>query len=305
MSDELKEEWANMMSSPQYELFVNIIGIINILSIVVRQVDFTDSTNFIKAWIYTQFVINMIFMIELISDFLTYGFFKSYSSNFRMTPETLCQAINLYVMIRTFSTGESANYYNSDVKMLELVIFIRMLKLLTLLYEIKTLRIIIETMRNLIKPLANLCAVLLTIFYIFAQIGMLSFGGDVTKNNKVISEDYSIPDNYHLMNFNDFVSSLVTLYALMVVNNWMVITDMYVQIKDNNTWVRLYFCVFYYFSVIIGINIVVAFAIDMYSSVERLDEERRKTLEQLEKDLLCNLEQEGRDNRGSSAASED
>lgn len=40
----MKQEWTNIISSPQYELFVNIIGIINILSIVVRQVDFTDTT---------------------------------------------------------------------------------------------------------------------------------------------------------------------------------------------------------------------------------------------------------------------
>lgn len=91
------------------------------------------------------------------------------------------------------------------------------------------------------------------------------------------------------MNFNDFLSSMLTLFALMVVNNWMVIVDLYVQVSDDNNWVRVFFCLFFYFSVIIGINIVVAFAIDMYSSVERLDEERRQTLEQLERDLIKNL----------------
>ena len=42
---------------------------------------------------------------------------------------------------------------------------------------------------------------------------------------------------------------------------------------------------FYYFSVVIGINIVVAFAIDMYSSVERLDHERIRTLDILQEEL--------------------
>ena len=58
------------------------------------------------------------------------------------------------------------------MKIFEMVIFVRMLKLLTLLYEIKTLRIIIETMRNLLKPLLYLCGTLLTIYYLFAQLGM-------------------------------------------------------------------------------------------------------------------------------------
>jgi len=49
---------------------------------------------------------------------------------------------------------------------------------------------------------------------------------------------------------------------------------MYVDIMDGNTYYRFYFVLFFFFSVVIGINIVVAFAIDMYASVERLDDER-------------------------------
>ena len=78
------------MSTPQYELIVNIIGIFNILCIVVRQVDLSDSTNFITYWIYIQMLINICFFIELLSDFVMRGFFESYSKNFRMWPETLC-----------------------------------------------------------------------------------------------------------------------------------------------------------------------------------------------------------------------
>jgi uncharacterized membrane protein YgaE (UPF0421/DUF939 family) len=81
----------------------------------------------------------------------------------------------------------------------------------------------------------------------------------------------------------------MTLFALMVVNNWMVITEMYVAASAddgyNGKYARFYFGLFYYFAVIIGINITVAFIIDMYSSVERLDAERSKTLELLESEM--------------------
>ena len=78
-----------------------------------------------------------------------------------------------------FLAQEQTKQYNTIVKLLELVIFMRMLKLLTLLYEIKVMRIIIETMRNLMKPLLYLCGVLFTIFYIFTLVGILMFGGKV------------------------------------------------------------------------------------------------------------------------------
>ena len=168
---------------------------------------------------------------------------------------------------------------NEIVKFLELVIFVRMIKLLALFYEIRVTRIIVETIRNLLKPMLNLCGVLFVIFYIFAVFGMFLFGGKITKNNKKIQDNSSIPDNYHLLNFNDFPSAIMTMFPLMVVNNWMVIVDMYVSVYgESSISIRFFFYIFYYLAVIIGINITVAFIIDMYSSVERLDKERTQTL---------------------------
>lgn len=175
-----------------------------------------------------------------------------------------------------------------------------MLKLLTLLYEIKVLRIVIDTMRKLIKPLTYLGGVLFTIFYVFSIAGMLFFGGKVQKNLPVILNNNNIPDNYHMDNFNDMLSSFVTLFTLMVVNNWMVQVDMYVQIMDNNKYYRIYFVLFFYFSVVVGINILVAFALDMYSSVERLDHERMKTMELLEDELTTNIETKSRNSINKS-----
>mmetsp|Transcript_25701 Transcript_25701/g.39518 ORF Transcript_25701/g.39518 Transcript_25701/m.39518 type:complete len:126 (-) Transcript_25701:312-689(-) len=125
-------------------------------------------------------------------------------------------------MTEFFSNTQDVNQYNSIVKIFELVIFIRTTKLLTLLYEIKTMRIIIETMRNLISPLLNLLGILMMIYYMFAMMGMLLFGGKIQRDMPILANDPSIPTTYFLDNFNDLLSSFVTLFTLMVVNNWMV-----------------------------------------------------------------------------------
>jgi hypothetical protein len=69
------------------------------------------------------------------------------------------------------------------------------------------------------------------------------------------------------MNFNDLISCYITLFVLIVVNNWYVIVAMCVDIKSGATIYRYYFVIFYYFGVIIGLNIIIAFAIDMYAAV--------------------------------------
>jgi hypothetical protein len=86
--------------------------------------------------------------------------------------------------------------------------------------------------------------------------------------------DQSIPADFVLMNFNDLISSFVTLFALVVVNNWYVVVNVNVAAVGNNEMYRFYFMIFYYFGVLIGISILIAFAIDMYGAVLRLDENK-------------------------------
>lgn len=138
--------------------------------------------------------------------------------------------------------------------------------------EVKVMRYIIKTLNNLITPLTNLAIVVIAIFYEFSVIGNYFFGGLVTTTNPEINNDQSVPSGFVLMNFNDLISAFVTLFALVVVNNWYVIVNVNVAAKGGNELWRLYFMVFYYFGVIIGLNILVAFAIDMYGAVLRLDE---------------------------------
>lgn len=62
---------------------------------------------------------------------------------------------------------------------------------------------------------------------------MLAFGGKITINTPEIRNNDSTPDQYALNNFNDMISSYVTLFELMVVNNWYVNTEMYVNLMNG------------------------------------------------------------------------
>ena len=76
--------------------------------------------------------------------------------------------LNIPAMIQYFLADGNFVEYNYTVKVFEVIVFIRMIKLLTLLYEVKTMRVIFETMKNLLGPLNNLIVVMMTIFYVFA-----------------------------------------------------------------------------------------------------------------------------------------
>ena len=59
------------------------------------------------------------------------------------------------------------------------------------------------------------------------------------------------------------------------------IAQICVGIKDGALIYRYFFVIFYYFGVIIGLNIIIAFAIDMYATVQRLEETEENNREYL------------------------
>lgn len=73
----------------------------------------------------------------------------------------------------------------------------------------------------MMSPMLLMLSVLGIIYFFFALLGMSLFGGLIQRDMTVIYGT-DIPSTYHLDNFNDFFSGLVTLFTLMVVNNWYV-----------------------------------------------------------------------------------
>lgn len=124
-------------------------------------------------------------------------------------------------------------------------------------------------------PFWAILCVQFSLLYVFCLFGILFFGGEVNYQNIAILNNDSTPDIYIYVNFNDLANGLLTLFELMVINNWMIITQVYVNITGTYT-ILYFFIVFYYLCVVIGLNIVIAFSIDMYNSIERLDNQNKE-----------------------------
>ena len=69
------------------------------------------------------------------------------------------------------------------------------------------------------------------------------------------------------MAFNDFGQSMVTLFHVMVVNNWWMTCNMFIDVSGNN-WPQLYFVSFWVLTVLIIFNLVISNVIEIYDEVE-------------------------------------
>lgn len=276
------------MSTPNYEMFSNLACIFNVLMIYVGVLTRSANKEMTKtpltAWLSFEIVWNFLWAFELIFDIYGNGSMaKAFKRKFRASIEAFCQFLNIVGIILIIKQGVTIYDYYHITKPFEFIIFLRLLKLVPLLHELRSTRLVVTTMGFMLEPIQTLAGVVGLIFYEFAVIGQFLFGGVIE------NASYKTPyDNggsfFTLMNFNDVFSSIVTLFALMIVNNWYVMVNQTCAYMGNINY-RLYFYAFYYVGVIIATNILVAFAIDIYSVVCRLDDSRHANKEIIKKML--------------------
>jgi len=272
----IQNDLRKIIKHPFYDMGIYIFLILNLVFLLVR--DWIDqyggSRDSIKVWITIQIVINFIFTFELLAVVIVDGSILKTFHKMSVKAEILYSVVNVFLLIKFKIYGN----YGIENRLLEIIILFRALRILKVLKEVRQWRIILQTIDALISPFYTLTLVQFLLFYLFVIIGDRLFGGTVSVNSDEIFKDQSIPNIYVYMNFNDTLASFVTLFALMVVNNWFVIVNVFVG-ASGTSMTKIFFILFYVFSVILIINIIVAFVIDMYSSVEELNEEKDKKFE--------------------------
>ena len=96
----------------------------------------------------------------------------------------------------------------------------------------------------------------------FASAGMMLFGGKIRYSSVVLNGTEFAESDYYANNFNDFTSSLITLFELLVVNNWQVLMDGFVRVTSPSY--RWFFISFWSIAVIVILNLVVAFILEAF-----------------------------------------
>ena len=121
---------------------------------------------------------------------------------------------------------EILDHRNTEFLDLNIVFILRNARLFTYLDVVRDAKFVSETIKYLTKPILTKFFFCYIIFYEYAYMGQLMFGGRISYDVYKEKLAGSYPAFYYLMNFNDFGSSLIVLFQQMVVNNWWVVVDM-------------------------------------------------------------------------------
>ena len=156
------------------------------------------------------------------------------------------------------------------------VVMLRLLRLVRLIVALPEFQVIGISFLNMLPAASRLVQVLFCVTFFFATLGAALFQGLINADPgapqlaKLEGTDF-YAQGYLPLNFNDYESGFVTLFCVLVVNNWFVLVEGFVAVSDEWTG-RAFFLAFYLVGVLVLLNVVVAFILDAF--ISELDKTR-------------------------------
>ena len=249
----------------------NIIDwIVWLNTMIILSLNWYYVANDLRNWMPLQYVLDVVcclFVVEMGLKIYSYGV-KAFFNHTFLVCDLILVLITVFVSVYIGPIHDRDNY----------VTLLRGIRLLRISRQFPRMRLIFRFFASLSRAFFILLLTMFCLFYVFAMIGMVLFGGDVSKENVEFRYREAVDNNdmemeaywmgvintyYYLNNMNDFFHSMVTLMELAIVNNWQVVSGTFIAMKQNDYY-RVYFIVFYFFAVILLLNIIVAFVLDIF-----------------------------------------
>uniref|UniRef100_A0A8C6RA18 Two pore channel protein 2 n=1 Tax=Nannospalax galili TaxID=1026970 RepID=A0A8C6RA18_NANGA len=144
-------------------------------------------------------------------------------------------------------------------------------RFLRIILIVKPMTVVATTILGLIQNLRAFGGILVVAYYVFAIVGISLFRGVIVApsgNSSLAPSNSSAPCGsfeqleYWANNFDDFAAALVTLWNVMVVNNWQVFLDVYRRF--SGPWSVVYFVLWWLVSSVIWVNLFLALLLENF-----------------------------------------
>ncbi|XP_021082928.1 two pore calcium channel protein 2 isoform X3 [Mesocricetus auratus] len=277
----IKESAQFLFSHHYFDYLGNLIALGNLLSICVFLV--LDSNllpgerdDYVLGIL--DYVFILYYLLEILLKVFALGLrgYLSYHSNIfdgLLTIVLLVLEISTMVVYRLPNdSGWKPKQYGllSLWDMTRLVNTLIVFRFLRIIPNVKPIAVVASTILGLIQNLRAFGGMLVVAYYVFAIIGINLFRGIIVPpgNSSLAPDNHSAlcgsfeQLNYWSNNFDDFAAALITLWNVMVVNNWQVFLDAYR--RYSGPWSMVYFVLWWLVSSVIWINLFLALLLENF-----------------------------------------
>ena len=212
-----------LMHSKHFEYMMHVIIVVNSLLILAElRFEYTPDSEepgdewTISWWEIAELSFSALYVVEMILKMIVHGFsryWRTWRNCFDGAVSVLSISAELFIVL--------PNDFNNR-QAIRFIMFARTLRIVRLFSDFDAFSVIFAAFFDLAPAFSKLGTVLLLIMSMFGQIAIPLFGGDIYEGNPALVNSTFAQANYYANNFNDFGSSMMTLFVLLIVNNWFV-----------------------------------------------------------------------------------
>jgi len=255
------ERLKSFVQSRQFEYIVVFVLLMNLIAVIIETTLDIENSSSQKVWQEVEFVFGWIYVVEMALKIFSLGFGAYWMEG---------QNKFDFVITWTIFIGEALTFifpsklpFLSNGEWIRYLLLGRMLRLTRILLQVRRFRAFVATFFALMSSLMPYLGIVFCILCVYCSIGLQIFGGIVFAGNPKLEETDLFGNDYLLFNFNDYPSGMVTLFNLLVMGNWQIWMESYAHLTGSS-WSLVYFVSFYLISVLLLLNLIVAFVLEAF-----------------------------------------
>ncbi|XP_050205536.1 two pore calcium channel protein 1 [Mercurialis annua] len=256
------------VKSPRFGYIVSFILLVNLTAVIVETTLDIENNSGQKVWQNVEFVFGWLYVLEMALKVYAFGFENYWRDGQNRFDFVITWVIVIGETI-TFASPTDLTFL-SNGEWIRYLLLARMLRLIRLLMHVKSYRAFVATFLTLIPSLMPYLGTIFCVLCIYCSLGVQIFGGIVNAGNPNVEGTDLAEADYLLFNFNDYPNGMVTLFNLLVMGNWQIWMQSYRDLTGTS-WSFAYFISFYLISVLLLLNLVVAFVLEAFFSEMELE----------------------------------
>jgi len=246
--------------SVSWDLFVDLFVLLELIVACAQTVSFTydfdDSSLQPSSW---YFIVLSLFSVLFAFD-VSWRIWSEGTKDFWMS-RPFQNRFEFFTVYTLFFGSFLSFFIEQGSFALRGLVLLRMARIDRLIARMGMMKKFGNVMTSLSQAYLQIALLLAMFFYAYAAVGVELFGGLIDTDNILLTGSQYVSANYWSLSWNDFPSSMVALFALMIANNWFILSDAIMRVSSN--WAIVYFVSFFVFTHHIVLNILVALILDV------------------------------------------
>ncbi|KAG0491078.1 hypothetical protein HPP92_007941 [Vanilla planifolia] len=254
--------------SPTFGYIIAFVLVLNLVTVVIETTLDIENSSAQQVWQEVEFFFGWIYILEMALKIFTFGF-----SAYWMDGQNRFDFVVTWIIV----IGEAMTFFFSSElpflsngEWIRYLLIARMLRLIRLLLRVQRYRAFVATFLTLIPSLMPYLGIIFCVLCIYCSAGVQLFGGIVNAENARLETTDLYGNDYLLFNFNDYPNGMVTLFNLLVMGNWQIWMQSYMDLTGTS-WTLIYFVSFYLRTVLLLLNLVVAFVLEAFFAEMELE----------------------------------